>query len=338
MKSLFLALLIFTGQVLAHNQFDFNYYQADYIHGVKKLHIPGYPRAFNPSIISYGDHYLLAFRDLATPGRPYNAIGVVLLDREFHLVGQPQLIDMKSPLGREVCHAEDPRLIRVGEKIMLLYTEYWRKQGLQHNEMRLTELTVQNGKFCIDPPKRLRAPYPFHHLPMQKNWVPFTFQDNLLFAYSIRPHRILLYPSHADRCHQLMKTTSHFHWDFGKLRGGTPAQCVGDNYLAFFHSCSRGASPYSDQQEMLHYFIGAYTFSGSPPFEIQKISPKPIASYGMYHTPSFEDKVVVFPGGYVTDEESLYLVFGQNDEAIMVVKMDKEQLLNSLIPVDSDTH
>lgn len=50
---------------------------------------------------------------------------------------------------------------------------------------------------------------------------------------------------------------------WGKLRGGTPAILVADEYLAFFHRS------FIDQKTKLSWYVmDAYTFASSPPFPL----------------------------------------------------------------------
>jgi hypothetical protein len=114
----------------------------------------------------------------------------------------------------------------------------------------------------------------------QKNWTPFDFcprcvfdrgyvnvskskpyTANLLFAYSIQPHRIVeTYPTEAPgevdaNTVFLTELLPEFKWNWGEMRGGSPAQLVGDKYLSFFHSSGRLA-----HRKVITYVMGAYLF------------------------------------------------------------------------------
>ena len=82
-----------------------------------------------------------------------------------------------------------------------------------------------------------------------------------------------------------------------------------------------------------HYYMGAYTFSPEPPFNIKKITTFPIIADGFY-TPSDYDKRVIFPGGFVSDGEHIYIAYGKDDCEIWIATLDKEELKKNLKPVE----
>ena len=169
----------------------------------------------------------------------------------------------------------------------------------------------------------------------QKNWTPFEWEGALLLGYSLTPHEILYSNLISGECISFASTllSNHKHsWKWGELRGGTPASLVDGEYLAFFHSSIIGKSAVSNQTEMHHYFMGAYTFSGEPPFQIKKISPSPIIGPNFY-TKSQTEKKVIFPGGYVVRDKYFYLAYGKDDCEIWIATIDREKLKKHLLPV-----
>jgi predicted GH43/DUF377 family glycosyl hydrolase len=92
---------------------------------------------------------------------------------------------------------------------------------------------------------------------------------------------------------------------------------------------------------MLHYVMGAYTFSPQYPFSIKQMSPEPIIGKDFYqgpHHPTYKNWSSmrgVFPGGFVMDEQAIWVVYGKQDHELWVTKLDRARLLESLIPVSS---
>ena len=86
---------------------------------------------------------------------------------------------------------------------------------------------------------------------------------------------------------------------------------------------------------MPHYFRGAYTFSRHPPFEGTAVSPQPIVGKGFYHGPIYErywgSVRVVFPCGFIYDENYLWVSYGRQDHELWIAKLDKKKLLESLV-------
>ena len=124
------------------------------------------------------------------------------------------------------------------------------------------------------------------------------------------------------------------------LRGGTPGLLIDKEYLAFFH-CSKGmATQQSEGKMMTHYFMGAYTYSASPPFALTRVSPKPIIGKNFYNGPmhnTWKPLRVVFPCGFVFDQKHIWIVYGRQDHETWVVKLDRNAFFKSLVPVQSSS-
>src|SRR3989344_4128724 len=166
-----------------------------------------------------------------------------------------------------------------------------------------------------------------------------TGSGTLFFAYSLCPHKIFLPNLQTGECETLAETEGNIYWSWGDLRGGTPALNIGDEYLAFFHSSKKMQTANSNEKKMIHYVMGAYTFSLQYPFSIVKISQDPIIGENFYRGPTYPTSKNwssmrgIFPGGFVMDEQAIWVVYGRQDHELGVVKLDRQKLLESLIPV-----
>ena len=78
--------------------------------------------------------------------------------------------------------------------------------------------------------------------------------------------------------------------------------------------------------------MGAYTFDQSYPFSIRSMTPFPLGTLPYYS----QDNVrkVVFPGGMVVGDESIFVAWGKGDQQIYVTTFDKKKLLDSMVPRD----
>lgn len=158
-------------------------------------------------------------------------------------------------------------------------------------------------------------------------------------------------------------TSQFLMWEYGHIRGGTPALLLSrvnfetDCYLAFFHSRKvihpheRGLKPRDT------YFMGAYLFSAAPPFVPLALSRVPILVeeyyQGKWCVPSVD--YVVYPVGYylsesmdptypppavekhgegytVTEQTVVHMSMGRNDEEGWLVQLPLGKLLSSLVP------
>ena len=95
MKRYFLFLLL-SLQASADEPLDLEQNPDPFVLEVKKIEVPGFPYAFNPSIVPYQGHYLMSFREIPDPKNPYTTfMGIVRLDENF----QPMLSSLATWIG-----------------------------------------------------------------------------------------------------------------------------------------------------------------------------------------------------------------------------------------------
>jgi predicted GH43/DUF377 family glycosyl hydrolase len=309
----------------------------DFVVETKKLDIPGFPEAFNPSIIRWRGKLLLSFRFYHPETRSTNPIGLVHLDDEFRPIGSPQVLEIPFKDPYSIDRRQDPRLIAAGEHLFLVYNNMLEPPVKPEiRRMVIAELFFDGALFFGGHPDC------FIHFDdesperTEKNWVPFVHDGALLLARTINPHCILHPLLGRDCCETLYSTRFSIPWKWGVPRGGTPALLVDGEYLAFFHSSTNLRTVHSDGKLMQHYFMGAYTFSGSPPFKMTRISQEPIVGINFYHGLEYQTWKplrVVFPAGYVFDDEFIWVAYGRQDHEVWIVKLDRKKLLDSLVPV-----
>jgi predicted GH43/DUF377 family glycosyl hydrolase len=299
---------------------------ADLIRNVKTIVLPFAPGAYNASIIAWEEGYLLAYRyDIyVTPvvnhqSQNFQYIGLVRLDKEFNPLDRGKIC---VELGNR---SYDPRLVRVGDAIYLIYCSARPEDinSISSSQLCLTRVHSQGGYFTVDPPTVLSVAFQNH---WEKNWVPFSYNDSLFLSYSIHPHRVIL-PKTSGACDFLFETEPSVIWDFGIIRGGTPAILVDGEYLAFFHS-----SVWNPAAGRYIYSMGAYTFSARPPFQLTRISSLPISHPDFYSTPTNEltNSHVIFPSGLIVNGSKIQVSYGENDGAIKVIEIEKNALFESL--------
>jgi predicted GH43/DUF377 family glycosyl hydrolase len=310
----------------------------------RQIKIPAFPHAFNPSIIRWRGSLLMTFRNIPNPNERYTStIGIVWLDEDFYPISPPQLLDL-GPTGifaHVPSRAEDARLISVGDSLFLVYSDN-RDPVISKGGFRVhvAELGFEEkrGRFFA------KAISPLKHFEgesqniREKNWVPFVFQQQLLLAYSLSPHKIFQPLLQESACMTQAISHREVPWRWGELRGGTPGLKVDENhYLAFFHSSKKMKTAHSGGQDILHYFMGAYLFTAIPPFELTQVSPEPIVGRGFYwgevYKPYWHPVRSIFPGGFILDEDFVWIVYGRQDHEMWLIKLDRRGLLNSLVPV-----
>lgn len=320
----------------------------DFVLETKKIEIPEFPYAFNPSIVLWHGHLLMSFREIGDPlevsplpSGGDSRIGLIWLDEQFNPIGIPQILSLKSA-NIKAMQSEDARLITVGDHLYLIYSGNGNNiiddEGFR---MYVAELTFDGTHFSVLRNECLSQFEGRNKNKREKNWVPFAYDDKLYLSYSLKPHKILQPLLNGSKtCLSICSSMPSIVWEWGELRGGTPALPIDDNqYLAFFHSAKVLATVHSDYQEVPHYFMGAYLFSREAPFAIKQISPEPICGQGFYrgysYVPYWHPVQVVFPCGFIFDEQFIWVAYGRQDHEMWIVKLDRQGLLESMIQVST---
>jgi len=348
----FFAALFFTCHLnpLVYGQNDLERTTQDFFIDTKQLTIPGYSHAFNPSLVRWKDQWLMSFRVIVSPAdvssiasATESDVGLIFLDEALNPIGTPQFLSLDHPgMMRPKLLAEDARLVVVEETLYLIYSA--NKEAKIEDagfRMYVAQLGEDEKGFFVINNEILSCFDAMNPCKREKNWVPFIYENDLLLAYSLSPHKIFR-PSldGSEQCDLVANTYPSLVWEWGELRGGTPALKLNDNYyLGFFHSSILLSTVHSNFQPVPHYFMGAYLFSSTPPFEIKYISPEPIIGKNFYHgleyEPYWHPVRVVFPCGLVIHDDELWITYGRQDHEIWIAKLDKKKVLSSLIHVST---
>jgi len=305
----------------------------------KRIYLPNYPGAYNPSIVKFNDSYLLIFRHLPDRGgHPWlSYIGVVLLDEFFEPISDTQLLDTRFNSDKTPSQSEDARVFSFNGKYYVIYNDnmdltfpsIWDRR-----DMYIAELLYVDNKFILTDPVKLIHENKYSTVLWQKNWNPFEWDGKLLLSYTINPHEVIYPDLENGICRHFHETSQQIQWNLGPLRGSSPAQLVNGEYLAFFHSGTYTSSVCSNNRELWHYYMGAYTFSANPPFEITKISSLPINAPSFYTFSSY-DKRVIYPGGFIVDDQNIYVAYGKDDSEIWIGTLNINALMQSLVPLNN---
>ncbi len=340
MKKLVLSLLLVTAQLVAINaHIDLEERSQPFVLETRRLQIPGFSDAFNPSIVRWNGGILLSFRARDPLTKSTNLVGFVWLNEELEPITDPALLQIKSDsLGRE--SVQDPRLIVVEDKLFMVYSNLTEiSPGDSQRRVFLAEVQYNEGSFSAMEPQLFRHFDADRGKKYEKNWVPFDYAGKLFLSYKIDPHRVFLTLPEEESCLTLSETAGKVKWDYGQLFGGTPALFVRGQYLSFFHSSKAIYSLQSQGKRMTHYFIGAYTFEAAPPFALTGLSPEPIVGEGFYNGPAYKTWKplrVVYPCGILEMDDVLWISYGRQDHEAWLAKVDIDGLLASLTPIATD--
>ncbi len=311
----------------------------DFVLETKKIDIPEYPTAFNPSIMRWNDSFLLIFRIHDPETNDTSQSAYVWLDQDFNLCSPARPLEILFSVPQQYSKIQDPRILSVNNEHFIVFNNQVGMSATKEiRRMFAAKLRFDSDRLYTLEPEFLKH----FHVPVEsvqeKNWAPFEHHGELILSHTINPHITLKPVLGTECCLTMGLTEAEIDWDWGALRGGTPALLVDEEYLAFFHSSKLMATTHSNGKGITHYFMGAYTFKNTPPFQLTAISPEPIVGKNFYNGPAYntwKPLRVVFPCGFVFDENYIWVSYGRQDHEIWIVKLDKKGLLESLNPVIS---
>lgn len=303
--------------------------QSDYLIETKQIKIPSYPDAFNPSIARWHGSLLLSFRVYTSSKSHAPFIGLSWLDEQFDPIGEPHLLHFSDRRGQKIPLniGEDPRLIVENER---LWVSYNFPVG-STCRMAWAELTWDGEHFSFHPLEYWLSFPQEHPSRPEKNWVPFFIdgESSPFFSYALSPHHVLVQTA-PHYCDSVAITNKPLNWEWGEIRGGSPALSLGDVHLGFFHSVQFTTNFDVIGGVMRTYFAGAYLFSSKKPFELTHISTQPLPN-PLSISKQLEDLNCegIYPGGFVFDSQFIWLVFGRHDKEMGVAKLDRKKFFST---------
>ncbi len=336
-RSVFFSLLL-SAKLISSGQtppIDVDATIAEFILEEKQILVPGYPDAFNPSIIRWDDgRLLMSFRTRDPGTNTANLVGFVFLNEDYSPVGKATLLTIEGDFPLKLSKAQGLKLFKNRNIHMIAYNNILDTEDLETRRMIVAHLYYNKGRFSIKNPEYITS---FEGDPKhwrEKNWSPFDYKGNIHFSYTVSPHRVFQLPRTSNACKTVALTNPEIKWDWGEIHGGTPAIQDGEHFIGFFHSWKDLRSIQSANQKIAHFFIGAYLFDARKSFPVTHISPEPIVGKTFYHAPDYptwKPVKVVYPGGFILEKNYIWLVYGRQDHECWVAKIDKDALINSLV-------
>jgi predicted GH43/DUF377 family glycosyl hydrolase len=292
---------------------------------IKQITIPSIDAPYNASIGLSKNGYILFFRH-DTPSEKKAAlcshIGCIYLSSDFEPVKNTLIkIDTKSTCS------EDARFFEHMNRQFLVFSDLISQTG--HRSICISPLCSDTKKLEYITPLQSGA------MKIEKNWTPFSHENQIFFIYSLSPQKILELPnsqkSHLNVIAEF-PTTPIWPAKWGIPRGGTPAILVDGEYLCMFHSSFR------DDKGIIWYVMGACTFASTFPFKITRISSYPILFQNIYqivHSSQANPKIrSIYPAGLIYekrgDKDVISVSCGENDSCIKIITLDKAALFASL--------
>jgi len=318
---------------------------------IKKLPFSGY-KVFNAGVLKIDDHYLFATRKR---GNSYlhtlwkrvvlkeNIKGLYIgeMDCNFKEIGEATSY---SHVGKEKeIQYIDPRLLRVGEAIYMVYCRQQNGENRKTSKalLHLAKLEKISGKWQViqDSPLVFEGGEAFYQKGLvernfEKNWMPFSENGELFFIYLMEPDHIVLKADlQSGKVNLFSSSKNDFKKEINAPRGSTPA--VYDEELGGYITCYHFVYP--TQRKVLGkkvdaYFFGAYLFSKTPPFKILKRTKGPIIGKGFYD--NFHK--IIFPTSLIREGENYLVFYGNDDSSNKVATVSRKDLIDAMEEVEGD--
>lgn len=266
---------------------------------------------FNPSVIDYRNRRYLFTRQQRMIGDLFSSdLAIFEVRPSMHLSGN--MIVPHGPARYVNEQWEDPRVVLTPEGGHAVSFATWiPKQPHLKIRQALCRLAPNWTGFEVlhEPIYGGNHPNPNLVTRHEKNWCWFHQRSQWHFVYTIQPHVVVRMKVDGEVDQRFENEPASIPWAYGEPRGGTPPIKVGDEYLCFFHSAIKWKKP------KRRYFMGAYTFSVKPPFQLLRVTPKPLLVGSEADFRVLAGPPCVFPCGALLEEGASWIVtFGVNDE------------------------
>lgn len=237
----------------------------------------------------------------------------------------------KFPLSK----VADPRLVVTGgQTVLLSYSKYHSCVSSEHiaGNIIMDLRDPQRKIFCGDPirisPRNLNS--------RQKNWMPFSWNDKVLFVANVSPHDVYEcrtdLPEYSIRKYLTKWDSENWPWNQkswfypGGFRGNTNAVRMDDgNYLGTFHTSTQIG-------RTVHYDNGFYIFEGNPPFRPIRMSTKTYLPAESAVEPHFRKAGIIlctFPCGLMIRGDKVVISYGDNDSSVKIVETTMEEVMKT---------
>jgi predicted GH43/DUF377 family glycosyl hydrolase len=232
-----------------------------------------------------------------------------------------------NPSGGGAGGSEDPRAVRIGNKIYVTYVAFggWDSLRMAINSIAVKE--IKKGTWKWGRSALMSSPG-----EMNKNWVVFPEKINGKFVvlHSITPNVLVDY---VDSLDAFGKSKNHIQsrppmggrknfWD-NKVRGAGPPPIKTDaGWLLFYHA--------TDVKDPNRYKIGAMLLDLKDPTKILHRSAWPLIVPDMHYENDWKPGVVYASGAHIKDGE-LFVYYGGGDKHVCVATAPLKQFLDELV-------
>ena len=298
---------------------------------------------WNPSIIQIDDKFLMFFRfsqyffDFPSINpltwkrtRDYLNLYGIWLDTNLNPISNYFSISPKFEDGSLISCPEDPRFHEHNGEIYCFFNHFYTLNGADHNQIFVSKLRIDQMNVELDKAKHLIHPITFAR--REKNWMPFSYKNELFIIYKTSPFEIVKLDTTTFQLTSEKSNPNSFSWVDPYISGSTPAIDYKGEKLTFIHSFERTKSVLWKHLQTSIYTFGAFTFSNDP-FAITKYTETPLG-FPYFYKPNYNKSKLLFPSDLVKlSEEKALLTLGIGDEKILFLTIDLDALVKEMKPL-----
>lgn len=266
-------------------------------------------RNYNPSLVSTGEGFLLAYR---SEPKDFRVSEIVLaeLNSELKVLKNQRLKIPGVAADRSI---EDPRLFWYAGEAYIAFSvahyggeDGWKAvqaYGRLKKGKSWTLSQVWYPKFGAN-----------NWSSKEKNWTFFEAEGALRCIYDMNAAGWVVLELDGDEVVQEWRHPA-IEWAFGRMSGGTPAVPWGDKLLTVFHSWQ------SHRERSRIYHMAYVAFEAKAPHAPLLISSRPImTAMPRWGQPEGERwaPLCVFPGGIEVEGNQALVAYGRNDLSMAI--------------------
>lgn len=275
-------------------------------------------RNYNPSLVSTGEGFLLAYR---SEPEDSTVSGIVLteLDKSMKVLKNQRL---KVPGFPDSCSFEDPRLFWYGAEPYIAFSIARYGDGLGWKCVQAYGRLVKKGRSWTLPNVLVPKYGANDWSGKEKNWTFFEAEGALRCIYDMGLSGWVVLELDGDEIVEEWRNAP-VNWRWGRMSGGTPAVDWEGQMLTVFHSWEK-----HPRRHRL-YHMGFLTFGSTAPHAPIAASETPILTaqdgWGAPEHAHGWQPLCVFPGGLEAYGTKALVSYGRNDLdcATQVFRIDR---------------
>ena len=284
---------------------------------------------FNPTAIKIEDKIHLLYRAMSEENVSY--FGYAVTEDGLHLdkktekpVYKPRMEFEKHPKKGTFSGCEDPRAVIIEDDVYVTYTAF----NGRNPRVALTTISVEDfkknnwdkweepklisspnvtNKDCVIFPEKIDGKYVFLHRPDDKDvWIDFVSDIDSLNGNWLGGH-ILFEPKRGS-------------WDSEKIGAAAAPIKTDSGWLLLYHGVSATSR---------YYRVGAVLLDLDDPKKVIARTRDPIFEPRMPYEKKGQVDNVVFPGGLILKDDTLFMYYGGADSVVGVATVSFKKLMKS---------